>query len=145
MGTLFESNINNVNDISNELHNISRIEFGDYFNTAAKRPQSANILTSITRTFYYRNQNRHMTLEYINILVDKTLLLINEMTKTKDQYQSHISTLCIKLLNSRTGIINLCGIYYDDEHIKSGLQKIINKINMRYDELMSHIGSDTYT
>lgn len=141
----------NFQDINNrtqaaigDLRAISKIQFGDKWNTYFKGPQKATLWTSVTRTFWYISETSNKTMVYIDLLLDRGFALIDEiqdlLTPTNDVKQtSEVKNYRVKLirlrnelktniLQSQTGIINLTGAYHNDEDVKNEIRKLIDRI-----------------
>lgn len=116
--------------IIKELSNISNIKYGEYWNTSIQSTQKANLLTSIIRSVWYTNESRELTFNYLETLINETFKLINDFqNQNLKNNKELIDELKISLLNSRTGIINLSGVYHKDTRVKYVIDVFINNIN----------------
>jgi hypothetical protein len=136
-----ERSINNrYNNIINDIRAISDIKFGEYWNTTSKKPQRANILTSLSRTIWYTKESRGITLTHIDMLIDASICLLDDIharfTQENNNEYVHIARdLRIDIMNMQQGILSLKGVYYDDEKIKSSIDDRVARIKIELQNL----------
>ena len=131
--------VNKLQEINTELKSISTIKFGEYYNVSLNTPQKSNIITSLTRTFWFTHESREITIAYINNLIDKSFNLIEEIYNEamdrkilNSRANDMIKLLKISILNSQNGITNLRGIYHKDAHTVNEITTLLKSIKLRY-------------
>src|SRR5208282_5034103 len=94
--------------IIGDLRQFSNVKFGQYWNTATKSPQGATLLTKITRSIWYSNEGREITLTYIDTLIDSGFGVMEDIyvEMQKDYARSSLLKYADLLKEVKTGILN---------------------------------------
>ncbi len=135
-----------------DLRGFSSIKFGEYWNTTTCSPQKANILTTLTRTFWYTSENREVTIQHISTLIEQAFSVLQDMYnhlehETNLEYQlilkGIIQEIQVNILKCQDGILNLKGVYYKDEETKTEIDGLIADIKRRFDKSLDACPIDT--
>lgn len=140
MTDMYISINNRSEQIILELKSISSIKFGDYWNTTKCSPQKANLITSISRSFWYINESRELTIKYLENLINNVFLLINDIyfeignlnLELNNELSNILSILYVLLVDVQTGISNLKGIYHKDNEMIKKIDNVLDDIKIKY-------------
>jgi len=117
---------NDVREIIAKLYFIGMIKTGMKINTMGKLGfvNSESWYGALTRAI--NHENRKITLNFINNLIDLSIKAINTYNKTE------FSHLLIRALsNAKTGILNLANTYNTDLDFYSNIKVCIDNIDMQ--------------
>lgn len=113
-----------------ELNAIAKISYGDKWNISGVFIQKQNVITKISRTFWYANESRSSTITYIESLLDRSFSafvdidgVINQKSDV-EKFSDLRGRLLTALISAKNGIINLRGAYEDDEDTKARLVEL---------------------
>lgn len=127
-------------DIISRLKFAGRIKLGDKINIRGIFVQPDNVLTSISRTMWYKD-NRNNAYEYLVDTTNKTYSLLTQLSKSP---QSDIDKLMMQnvlsdLKQAKIGIANLCKTYADDLKFSCNMETLIQDIDshlMQYSRIL---------
>lgn len=108
-----------------KLKAIASIKAGDRWCTYTEQPQKAGIITSISRTIWFIEEEKNLNLADIENTVETTLQILKEVNLE----ESASINLLEALLEARDGIHNLRVVYHDYESIIYKIKLLLEKIN----------------
>ena len=125
--------------IISDLTSLSKIKFGDRWDTYYKMPHKPGLVNKALRQVAWitRDEGRTITIEFIKTSLDTAFTLLEELKAEIDRAPEFKLIALWKnikqaILLSQTGIVNLRGAYFADEDTKSDINSIIEYIKKRF-------------
>ena len=128
-----------------ELNAIAKISYGDKWNISGVFIQKQNVMTKISRTFWYANESRGSTITYIESLLDRSFSafvdidsIVGQSVNQKsdvEKFSDLRGRLLTALISAKNGIINLRGAYEDDEDTKARLVELAEDLVVKSKDL----------
>jgi hypothetical protein len=123
--------------IITDLKFLSKIKKDEKFNIKYRYIQEVGLLTTLSRTFYNRD-NRDNTLNFINETIEKGFALINDYKDSKKVSEQQLSKYILEdIIGAKKGINNLMKTYSDDVMFCCILESYLQKIDTTISELFA--------
>jgi hypothetical protein len=114
-----------------DLKFICKIKKGEKINIRYRFVQQDDMLTKISRTFYYKD-NRMNTILFITTTIMKCFEIITNYRKSSLTYDKEmVKNIIIDLNSSITGITNIKETYCDDANFGCKLDTLIQDMRAR--------------
>lgn len=128
-------NMSSYNDVISNLKFISKVDKGEKINTNHMFVQQDNLLTSISRTFYNKD-NRIKTFHFLKKTIERSFELIEGMivrleSKRDESTRVNCTNMIADLKSAREGIENLKNTYITDIKFCCDMDTLVQEINAK--------------
>lgn len=130
--------MDNDAEILSRLKFIGELQKGDKINTQYMFTQPAGIMTTISRSMFYKD-NRGNTLNFCNDIISKSLRILENMeTAVSHNKNFDIKILVSDLQKAIRGMKNLQETYIEDTKLKCDINIIITSIVKRIEKYIEN-------
>lgn len=118
-----------------ELRFIGSVSEGDFLNITAGKVEPKNIVTCLTRQFWYRNEGGQTTAKYCKSVIVKALKLFDKYNQI-DGCDQYVKSICKYINDAKTGMIHLKNTHSSNTLAFALFDSIIDCINSRIPTIM---------